>query len=340
MKYVLLNELFDFFILANILKVDKLYYSIDTKKVIRNVSFDLGSEQILAVLGESGSGKSTLLKLIAGFLDPEKGKLLIEGEPIPSPTEKLIPGHPRIKMVRQDNPLFPNHSLRENIDYELRKYNSEYREERVKHLLKLTGLEKVADQLPRQSSEGEQQRASIARALADEPALLLLDEPFSNLDYSRKKELKTAIKDIVREEKMACIFVTHDISDVFGTAGRLAILKKGKISQMGEPVEIYRKPHSLYEAGLTGEFNIIKAELAEKILGIKAKSSKVLIRPEDIKITADEGFKATIDQIIDYGIYRQLYLKVDNVPLTAISSGIDFSSGKIYVLINRWVEFN
>ncbi|WP_157687239.1 ABC transporter ATP-binding protein [Jiulongibacter sediminis] len=326
--------------MANTLKVDKLQYSINAKKIIRSISFELGSEEVLAVLGESGSGKSTLLKLIAGFLDPDKGTLLIEGEPIPSPSEKLIPGHPSIKMVRQDNPLFPNHSLRENIDYELRKYNSEYRKERVNHLLKLTGLQKVADQLPRQSSEGEQQRASIARALADEPALLLLDEPFSNLDYGRKKELKKAIKDIVREEKMACIFVTHDISDVFGTANQLAILKDGKISQLDDPVQIYRHPNSQYEAGLTGEFNIVEAKEANMILKLKSSDLKVLIRPEDIELFSNEGIEAEIGGIVDYGAFRQISLKIENLSLTAFTSEKYLKPSLVKIKINRFTEIN
>ena len=322
------------------LKVDQLEYSVNARKIIRNVSFELGSEEVLAVLGESGSGKSTLLKLIAGFLDPDKGTLLIEGEPIPSPSEKLIPGHPSIKMVRQDNPLFPNHSLRENIDFELRKYNSEYRKERVEHLLKLTGLQKVADQLPRQSSEGEQQRASIARALADEPALLLLDEPFSNLDYGRKKELKNAIKAIVREEKMACIFVTHDISDVFGTANQLAILKEGKISQFDEPVKIYETPNSLYEAGLTGEYNVLKTEEAQKTLKLRSAGLNVLIRPEDIELSSKEGFQAEIKNVIDYGAFRQVILTINNLSLTAITSEKLLKPSVTRIKIKRYIEIN
>jgi iron(III) transport system ATP-binding protein len=326
--------------LVKTLKVDQLEYSVNARKIIRNVSFELGSEEVLAVLGESGSGKSTLLKLIAGFLDPDKGTLLIEGEPIPSPSEKLIPGHPSIKMVRQDNPLFPNHSLRENIDFELRKYNSEYRKERVEHLLKLTGLQKVADQLPRQSSEGEQQRASIARALADEPALLLLDEPFSNLDYGRKKELKNAIKAIVREEKMACIFVTHDISDVFGTANQLAILKEGKISQFDEPVKIYETPNSLYEAGLTGEYNVLKTEEAQKTLKLRSAGLNVLIRPEDIELSSKEGFQAEIKNVIDYGAFRQVILTINNLSLTAITSEKLLKPSVTRIKIKRYIEIN
>ncbi|MGR3808875.1 ABC transporter ATP-binding protein [Jiulongibacter sp. NS-SX5] len=303
--------------MSRILEVENLSFSIEQKKIVKDISLSLSSERILAVLGQSGSGKSTLLKLIAGFLDPDKGKLLIEGEPIDPPSEKLIPGHPLIKMVRQDNPLFPNHSLRENIDYELRSYNHEYREERVQKLLKLTRLEKVADQLPRQSSEGEQQRTAIARAIADEPSLLLLDEPFSNLDYQNKKRLKSEVREIVNEEQMACIFVTHDVSDVFGLADEMLIIKDGRIAQHGEPMEIYKQPKSTYEAGLTGEYNLLSQKEAEGLhLSV---SKKVIVRPEEIEIISSENGDFEVVNVKEMGFYQDLELKKGKQTLKVFS---------------------
>ncbi|AWV98357.1 ABC transporter ATP-binding protein [Arcticibacterium luteifluviistationis] len=301
--------------LTKVLEVQNLNFSIEDNKIVDDVSLSLKKHQILALLGQSGSGKSTILKLIAGLLEPNSGSLLIDSESITPPSGKLIPGHPKIKIVRQDNPLFPNISLRENIEYELRFFNDEYKAERVEKLLKVTGLKKAEHQLPRHSSEGEQQRAAIARALADEPSLLLLDEPFSNLDYKNKSTLKEEVKQLVAEENMACIFVTHDISDVFGTADQLAILKKGKITQIDEPLKVYNYPSTTYEASISGEFNVFKRDIASHLFGITTPKKRLLIRPEAIKISFSGKHKANITAVTGRGVYKELTLEIETETL-------------------------
>ncbi len=301
------------------LEVRNLEFDIEGKKIIDNISLSIKRHQIFALLGQSGSGKSTLLKLIAGLLEPLAGELEIDSEAIKPPSQKLIPGNEKIKIVRQDNPLFPNISLKENIEYELRFFNDEYKDKRVAKLLKLTGLQAVADQLPRQSSEGEQQRTAIARALADEPSLLLLDEPFSNLDYRNKSTLKDKIKDIVKDEKMACIFVTHDITDVFGTADKLAILIQGRITQTAKPITVYKNPKNAYAAAMTGDYNLISASDGEKYLNISTPKEVILIRPEEIRLGEMSMLNGKITSQIERGIYNEISLKVGKLKLKAFS---------------------
>jgi ABC-type Fe3+/spermidine/putrescine transport system ATPase subunit len=237
------------------LSVKGLAVSIDQKLILKRTNLEVANGEVLAILGRSGSGKSTLLKAIAGLLEPQNGTIFVDKERVKKPSEQLIAGHKSIKIVRQDNPLFPNISLAENIAYPLRFFQKPYQEARVKKLLKLTGLSKIANQKPKNVSEGEQQRAVIAAALADEPKVLLLDEPFSNLDFANKQRLKNEIREIISSENMACIFVTHDISDVFGNADRLAIIKQGKIVQIGDAQEVYIKPKSKYVAQIAGQLN-------------------------------------------------------------------------------------
>jgi ABC-type Fe3+/spermidine/putrescine transport system ATPase subunit len=304
---------------SKILNVKKLSYSVDSGKIISNINLDCLPHQTMAVLGQSGSGKSTLLKLIAGLLEPDQGILTIEGQPIDPPSEKLIPGHPKIKIVKQDNPLFPNISLRENIAYELRFYEEKYRRSRVEKLLKLTGLKKVADHLPRHSSEGEQQRTAIAKAIAEEPALLLLDEPFSNLDYMNTFRMKETIKEIVGEENMACIFVTHDVADIFGMADEVAVLKSGRIVQRGTPKKVYQSPANEYVAGLTGNYNLITPNDLKLISGIESSAKQILIRPENIDLTTNNGSDAIINKQVFKGFYYELDLSIKNVVLQAIT---------------------
>lgn len=305
--------------LGKVLEIKELNFDIEGKRIINNISLSLERHQIFALLGESGSGKSTLLKLISGLLEPLSGVLEIDGESIKPPSKKLIPGNEKVKIVRQDNPLFPNISLKENIEYELRFFNDEYKDKRVSKLLKLTGLNAVANQLPRQSSEGEQQRASIARALADEPSLLLLDEPFSNLDYKNKSTLKNKIKDIVKDEKMACVFVTHDISDVFDTADKLAILREGQISQTDKPMSIYKYPQSIYNAAMTGEYNLVSRSNAKNYLNVSTKQKEILIRPEEIKIGQISLLNGKVINQIERGVYNEIILKVAKLKLKAFS---------------------
>jgi iron(III) transport system ATP-binding protein len=294
--------------LTNILEVKNLSYNIGEREIIANIKFSIPKHVILALLGQSGSGKSTILKLIAGLLEPNNGEIIIQDEKVIPPSKKLIPGHPKIKIVRQDNPLFPNISLQENIEYELRFYNEDYRNERVKKLLKVTDLQKVAHQLPRHSSEGEQQRTAIARALADEPSLLLLDEPFSNLDFKNKSILKQEIKQIVQEEEMACIFVTHDIADVFGTADELAVLKNGKITQQDIPLKVFQNPKSLYEASITGDFNLFTKSEIQIYFGSELKASKILVRPKDIVILNKGEFRGQIKKVTNKGSFFEIEL--------------------------------
>ncbi len=275
-----------------LLTIKDLYKSFGDKKVIQKISFELQKGEILGILGESGSGKTTLLHLIAALQEPDSGTLLLNGKGITPPSEKLIAGHPEIKLVRQDYGLFPNISIRENIAYELRFYEEKYRNRRIDKLLKISNLQKIQNQLPRQVSGGEQQRAVIIKAIAEEPKLLLLDEPFSHLDSRNKRKLKEAILQIIREEKVACIFVTHEVSDAFGMADRLVVMQKGKFLQAGTPQQVYEKPANQYIAEMTGEVNVIDNQF---------------VRPEKIKLNPSPiGRKVLIQSCKFMGQYFEI----------------------------------
>lgn len=292
-----------------LLKIKNLSKYFDDKNpAVNDISFTLNQGEILAILGESGSGKTTLLHLIAALKEPDSGELLIENKAITPPSEKLIAGHPDIKLVKQDYGLFPNISIRENIAYELRFYESNYRNKRVNKLIKISNLAHVQDHLPRQVSGGEQQRAVIAKAIAEQPKLLLLDEPFSHLDSRNKRKLKEEILQIIRQDEVSCIFVTHDVNDAYGMADRLAIMRKGKFIQINTPQKIYQNPHNQYIAEITGEVNLIKPneELYSHLVQEEA-SNLILIRPEKIKITSDsESLKVIINNVRFMGSYFEI----------------------------------
>ena len=258
-------------------------------KAVRNVSISLQPGQIVALVGASGSGKSTLLNLLAGLADADTGDVQLNDERVLGPSEKLVPGHEAIRLVHQEYQLMPNVSVRENIAYALRFFEKSYRTFRVNELLKLCRLTDVQDRLPRQVSGGEKQRTAIARAIADKPAVLLLDEPFSHLDLPNRLLVRDLLFDLVRHQsdgvvQTSCLFVTHDTTDALSIADRLGILRDGKLIQFGSPAELYHRPATAYAARMTGPVTIVKAKHVS-LFGLPATDNPdalVCLRPEQI----------------------------------------------------------
>lgn len=309
----------------SLLKINNLHKSFEGVKAVNDVSISLEKGRILAILGESGSGKTTLLHLIAALYEPDSGTLTLDNERITPPSEKLIAGHPDIKLVRQDYGLFPNMSIRANIAYELRYYEENYRNERVDKLLEISGLAHVQHHLPRQVSGGEQQRATIVKAIAEEPKLLLLDEPFSHLDAVNKRRLKNEVLNLIKAEEVSCIFVTHDVADAYGMADELLIMQNGNALQFGSPEEIYRNPINQYVAEITGEvqseeFRVQSAELSKKDGLITHHSTLcTIIRPQQIRISSNADLRAIVESIKFLGAYYEVILKIDDLTLKMYS---------------------
>jgi ABC-type proline/glycine betaine transport system ATPase subunit len=228
------------------LKLEKITKSYQQNIVVNNVSIEVQSGEILAIVGESGSGKTTLLNIISGNIMPDFGVLNIDNQEIDLYFNRLIKELPNIKLVPQDYRLKPEHKIWENIDLALTQYSSEYRRERVAELLALCGITAIKDKKPREVSGGEKQRTAIARAIAEEPLVLLLDEPFSNLDSINKTHLRSKIVEIIKQESIACILVTHDLLDAFLVADRIAIMQKGEILKIDSPKNILESTDNEY----------------------------------------------------------------------------------------------
>ncbi len=233
-----------------LLLATNLTKAFDSQPVLEEVSFDLHEGEVLALVGESGAGKSTLLNLLAGLAEPDGGEITLHGEDVTDYARRLVPGHPAVKLVPQDYRLFPNVSLRENVAYALRAYNSEYKTFRTNQLLETCGLLDVADRKPREVSGGEQQRTALARALAEKPALLLLDEPFSHLDALHRQALRRTVLGLVRYEGVGCVLVTHDLLDALTAADRVGVLRDGRLLQLAPPADLLRHPADEYVKAL------------------------------------------------------------------------------------------
>ena len=228
------------------LKLEKITKSFQDNIVVNRVSIEVQPGEILAIVGESGSGKTTLLNIISGNIMPDFGVLSIDSLEIDLYFNRLIKELPNIKLVPQDYRLRPEHKIWENIDLALTQYSSEYRRERVAELLALCGITEIKDKKPREVSGGEKQRTAIARAIAEEPLVLLLDEPFSNLDSINKTHLRAKIVEIINQESIACILVTHDLLDAFLVADRIAIMRKGEILMIDLPKNILKSTDNEY----------------------------------------------------------------------------------------------
>lgn len=265
-------------------QINQLSFHLSGVHLVQPITKTLVPASVWAIVGESGAGKSTLLHLLAGLENPSTGSLFLREERIKPPAEKLVPGHPEIKLVRQQDGLFPNISIRENIAYELRYFQKEYQKERTEMLLELSGLQDISHRLPREVSGGEQQRATIVKAMADTPDVLLLDEPFSHLDPLNKRHLQNTLRTFVEEEKIVCIFVTHDVTDAFAWASEISVLQNGYLVQTAPPERLYHFPTNEYVAGLTGMYSLVSPDFQAKY---QLKST--FLRPEMFVLSPQGG---------------------------------------------------
>lgn len=205
---------------------------------LKNFSVRIPKGEILAILGESGSGKSTVLRLIAGLEEPSSGFIKVDGRSLVTDHLFVQPEKRGIGMVFQDYALFPHMTVASNIEFGLKNVSKENKHKRLTEVLKLVDLEGYANRYPHELSGGQQQRVALARAIAPKPAVMLLDEPFSNLDANLKSRIRQELKQILSQAGITSVFVTHDQEDAISIADRVVILHKGEIEQIGSPSEI------------------------------------------------------------------------------------------------------
>lgn len=316
------------------LTATRLTKSYPDVQAVRHVSLTLEPGRIMGLVGASGSGKSTLLNLLAGLADADQGDVQLDGERVPGPAEVLVPGHANIRLVHQEYQLMPNVSVRENISYALRFYEKKYRDFRVDELLQLCRLTEVQDRIPRQVSGGEKQRTAIARAIAEKPAVLLLDEPFSHLDLPNRLIVRDLLFDMVRQGDgtgTACLFVTHDASDALSIADSLGIMRDGKLIQLDSPERVYRQPGTAYAARLTGPVTIFKARHLP-LLGLPETDhpdALVAIRPEQVHL-AESSVEGTIRAVFFKGSHYELDVDISRyVRLRLLTTRPDLGVGQV-----------
>lgn len=239
------------------------------------VSFKVRDNEVLALVGKSGSGKSTVLQIVAGLMRPDSGHVMFGGEVLENPEEQLIAGHKDIKMVFQDFQLKPNMTVSENVRYMLLQFDKDFQRDRTLELLDLCGIAELGNRKPSELSGGQRQRLSIACALAEEPKLLLMDEPFSNLDPITKQGLLIELVDIIKSEELSLIFVTHDTRDAMLVADKIAFLSGGELTQNDTVINIYQKPLTIEVAGFFGRINDVSEVTSSQNTYVRAEKMLV-----------------------------------------------------------------
>lgn len=224
------------------LKIKNLYFKYKNSKIdtIENFNIEINKGEIVSILGESGSGKSTVLRVIAGIEEAYKGTITIADKVVYNNNYFLELEKRGIGMVFQDYALFPHMNVAKNIMFGLKNMNKSDKEARITEMLKLVNLEEYKDKYPHELSGGQQQRIAMARALAPNPSILLLDELFSNLDTNLQEKIRTELKEIIQKAYITCIFVTHDIKDAKSLADKVIIFDKGKIINEGNVKDLFK----------------------------------------------------------------------------------------------------
>lgn len=287
-----------------LLTLQNIHQSYGDQKVVKDLSLTLERGQIGCLLGPSGCGKTTVLRCIAGFEVVSTGTISINGVQVSSPQASLPPEKRQIGMVFQDYALFPHLTVLKNIGFGLRELSKNERLQRINELLEITDLVDTSDKYPHELSGGQQQRVALARALAPRPELLLMDEPFSNLDVSLRERLSAEIRDILKSQGTTAILVTHDQDEAFAIADEIGVLNQGEIQQWDTAYNLYHQPANRFVADFIGQGvflpgKVIDSDRVEIELGVMASHVPqncvsgceecgdqccvdVLLRPDDI----------------------------------------------------------
>lgn len=309
--------------LENILSLNNITKSFDGELVLEELSLDIKRNEFVTLLGPSGCGKTTTLRIIAGFVMPDQGSVLLEGEDITTlPTEKRC-----INTVFQKYALFPHMTVAENIAFglKIKKKDDDYIRQKIKYALELVNLTGFEKRKPRSLSGGQQQRIAIARAIVNEPQILLLDEPLGALDLKLRQDMQKELIRLKKELGITFIYVTHDQEEALTMSDKIVVMNQGYIQQIGTPEDIYNEPQNAFVADFIGSANLLAGTmLRDELVSINDvrfdcvdkgfgnnKPVDVVIRPEDVEIR-EKGqgiFPAVVTSVLFKGVHYEIFAK-------------------------------
>jgi putative spermidine/putrescine transport system ATP-binding protein len=314
-------------IAVSLQNVSRLFGSV---KALDDISLDIDDGEFFSMLGPSGSGKTTSLRLIAGFDQPTRGKILLHGRDVVG-----VPPYDRdVNTVFQDYALFPHMTVGENVGYGLmiRKVGRAERQQRVEEMLALVRLGGMAERKPSQLSGGQRQRVALARALILQPEVLLLDEPLGALDLKLRQEMQIELKAIQQQVGITFIYVTHDQEEALTMSDRIAVFNHGKIEQVGSPADVYERPATAFVAGFVGTSNLLRGDAARAVTGSDAPFA---VRPEKIKLCApDDAVPAgacsalgKVRDVVYLGMHTRYLVELDDGgDMTVVQQNLEATS--------------
>ena len=283
--------------------------------VVEDLSFSQARFQKLAIAGETGSGKSSLLKMIAGLIQPDDGLITFNDKHVLGPEFRLVPGHPDIAYLSQHFELRNSYRVEELLSYA-----NKLTDEMANAIFEVCMITHLVKRKTDQLSGGERQRIAIAKLLISSPKLLILDEPYSNLDLIHKNILKNIIREIGNSLQITCLMVSHDPSDLLPWADEIILMKSGIIIQQGKPEQVYRHPSSAYAAGLLGDYAILPSKLSDtfrRFAGFIENGNEIFVRPEYFKLVSEQdGVEAIVrERVFMAGVYA-LELSIADTNIT------------------------
>jgi iron(III) transport system ATP-binding protein len=299
----------------------------DSLVAVDDVSLSVEQGKLLALLGPSGCGKTTTLRLLAGLEMPDEGEVWLNGRRVAGDGVWVAPEDRHIGMVFQDYALFPHLNITQNITFALNALPQRERGKRADEMLALVGLAGAGERYPHQLSGGQQQRVALARALAPRPSVILLDEPFSNLDAALRKEMREEMGRILREAGATAVFVTHDQEEALSIADRVAVMQTGRVLQLDTPQRVYLLPASREVAAFVGEANFVpgmaQGETVLSALGALPLAQPargevdVVVRPEALLLEPDAAGRGEVESVYFYGHDQVAVVRLDDLRLSA-----------------------
>lgn len=328
---------------TDVLSVTDLHCKYEKTPVVKSTSFALHPGEIGCLLGPSGCGKTTILRAIAGFQPIDQGEIKVDGNLIASQTHAQPPEKRSVGMVFQDYALFPHLSVLENVMFGLNRKDKNSQETAF-NMLEIVQLKHLSERYPHELSGGQQQRIALARALAPSPKLILLDEPFSNLDTELRRSLSLEVREILKAQNTSAILVTHDQEEAFTVADKIGIMMDGKIQQWGSPYDLYHEPANRQIASFIGKGSLLPARVetshtvsselgmassAHPLMHQTGEEVDLLVRPEDIVASPDSPLMAQITKkhFLGASCFYELKLPSGQQISTVLSSHLNFELG-------------
>ena len=312
----------------NFVQIENVSVNLDGKLAIDQISCKINLNKKTGIIGETGSGKSTLLKTISGLIQPNEGNISYKNERILGPNEKLLPGHDKIAYLSQHFELRNNYQV-----WDILSFANVLTEQEAEEIYKCCKVDHLMNRWTDELSGGEKQRIALAKLLITKPSLLLLDEPFSNLDNQHKKSIYEVLNDVIDRFQLSVILVSHDAMDILSWTEETFVLKSGRVVQSGKTENIFNSPIDEYTAGLLGEFQLLESDpLFSKIInGYQSEKHKHLfIRPHYFRIENDKNsnsLSGIIKEIIPYSFYFLINVELGQHKLSVISINSDLKQG-------------